>query len=194
MRLETIPKSDGIKVVIGTRTYLGPDWTHVDIEPFPLHATDNTWHKVDIVCDARSIPLPDDYADVVFSSECLEHFPWKEYQAALKEWCRILKPGGMIRIEVPDFLGACRQILSMDSLEGDRAMQQIFFAEQSNQYDFHFVGLTSRMLVDDFNNIGLQVLDVKSGDEWGWLKVDASKPLIHEDYLLSVDAVKQIND
>ena len=83
----------------------------------------------------------------------------------------------MIRIEVPDFLGACRQILSMDSLEGDRAMQQIFFAEQSNQYDFHFVGLTSRMLVDDFNNIGLQVLDVKSGEEWGWLKVDAVKSI-----------------
>ena len=73
-------------------------------------------------------------------------------------------------------------------------MQQIFFAEQMNQYDFHFVGLTSRMLVDDFTNLGLQVLDVKSGDEWGWLKVDASKPLIHEDYLLKVDAVKPIND
>ena len=31
MRLETIPKGNGIKVVIGTRTYLGPDWLHVDI-------------------------------------------------------------------------------------------------------------------------------------------------------------------
>lgn len=191
MRLETIPKGSGIKVVIGTRTYLGPDWTHVDIDPFPLHSVNNTWHPVDIVCDARKIPLQDNYADVVFSSECLEHFPWREYPKALQEWCRILKPGGMIRIEVPDFLGACRQILTMDSLEGDRAMQQIFFAEQLNPNDFHFVGLTSRMLVDDFEKLGLNIIDVKSAVEWGWLKVDASKPIIHEDYLVKVDAIKQ---
>lgn len=190
MRIETIPNSDGIKVVIGTRTYLGPDWVHVDIDPYPLHSVDGTWHPVDIVCDARQIPLPDNHADVVFSSECLEHFPWREYPKALAEWCRILKPGGMIRIEVPDFLGACRQVLTMDSLEGDRAMQQIFFAEQLNPNDFHFVGLTSRMLVDDFEKLGLTVVDVKSAEEWGWLKVDASKPVIHEDYIVKVDAVK----
>lgn len=190
MRLETIPQSNGTKVVIGTRTYLGPDWIHVDIDETPLHSSDGSWHKVDIVCDARDIPLPDNHADVVFSSECLEHFPWREYPKALKEWCRILKPGGMIRIEVPDFLGACRQVLTMDSLEGDRAMQQIFFAEQLNPHDFHFVGLTSRMLVDDFEKLGFKVIDVKTAAEWGWLKVDASKPVIHQDYLLKVDAIK----
>jgi glutamyl-tRNA synthetase len=98
--------------------------------------------------------MPDNYADIVYNSECLEHFPWKEYQSVLKEWCRIVKPGGMIRIEVPDFLLACNQILAMDSLDGDRRMQQIFFAEQLNPFDFHFVGLTHRMLEDDFKKMG----------------------------------------
>ena len=83
----------------------------------------------------------------------------------------------MIRIEVPDFLLACNQILAMDSLDGDRRMQQIFFAEQLNPFDFHFVGLTHRMLEDDFKNMGFEILDIKRGDEWGWLKVDARKPL-----------------
>lgn len=104
MRLETIPKGDGIKVVIGTRTYLGPDWTHIDIDPTPLYDHVNQrLVPVDVVCDARKINLPDNYADIVYNSECLEHFPWKEYQSVLAEWCRIVKPGGMIRIEVPDF-------------------------------------------------------------------------------------------
>lgn len=190
MNFDKLPKSDGVKVVIGTRTYIGPDWIHVDIDKFPLHSPNGTWHEVDVVCDARQIPLPDEHADLVYSSECLEHFPWREYPKALKEWCRILKKGGMIRVEVPDFLGACRQILSMDSLEGDRAMQQIFFAEQLNPNDFHFVGLTPRMLVDDFEKLGLEILDVQTGNEWGFLKVDAKKPIIHEDYLLMVDAKK----
>jgi hypothetical protein len=49
------------------------------------------------------------------------------------------------------------------------------------------------MLVDDFKSFGFEILDVKSGDEWGWLKVDASKPLIYEDYLLKIDAIKPSN-
>lgn len=178
MRLETIPQGDGRKVVIGTRTFLGSDWTHVDIDPTPLWDPVNKVRvPVDVVCDARKLTLPDGYADIVYNSECLEHFPWKEYQAVLAEWCRIVKPGGMIRIEVPDFLLACRQILEWDCLDGDRRMQQIFFAEQLNEFDFHFVGLTHRMLVDDFERMGFIILDVKRGDEWGWLKVDAQKPL-----------------
>lgn len=177
MRLETIPQSNGIKVVIGTRTFLGEDWTHVDIDPTPLVDDSGKRHQVDVVCDARNINLPDDYADVVFTSECLEHFPRAEYQDALREWCRIVKPGGMIRVEVPDFLLACKQILEWDCLEGDRKMQQIFFAEQLNPFDFHFVGLTHRMLEDDFVSFGFEIKDIQRGDEWGWLKVDAVKPL-----------------
>lgn len=190
MNPDTIPQGQGIKVVIGTRTYLGADWVHVDIDPFYLHAVDGKCYDVDIVADAKNIPLPDDYADIVFSSECLEHFPWNEYQLALKEWCRILKPGGVIRIEVPDFLNACKKILALNSLEGDRAMQQIFFAGQTNQYDFHYVGLTSRMLIDDFKNLGLEVFDAGEADEFGLMNVDAAKPIIDQDYLLRIDARK----
>lgn len=177
MRLETIPQGDGIKVVIGTRTWLGPDWTHVDIDPRPLvDPKTNERHPVDVVSDARNINLPDGYADIVYNSECLEHFPWREYPKVLAEWCRIVKPGGMIRVEVPDFILACQQLLAWDSLEGDRAMQQIFFAEQLNEFDFHFVGLTPRMLTDDFEKIGFEVEDIKRGSDWGWLKVDARRP------------------
>lgn len=177
MRLETIPKGEGVKVVIGTRTHLGTDWLHCDIDPKPLYSpvTGKTY-PVDIICDARHINLPDNYADIVYNSECLEHFPYKETRNVLKEWCRIVKPGGMIRVEVPDFLRACNQILEWDCLEGDRAMQQIFFAEQLNEFDFHYAGLTPRMLADDFESLGFEVTDVKRGDEWGWLKVDARKP------------------
>lgn len=176
MRLETIPQGEGVKVVIGTRTWLGDGWTHVDIDSRPLVDSRGKEHPVDIISDARNIDLADQYADIVYTSECLEHFPYKEYQDVLKEWCRLVKPGGMIRVEVPDFILACNQILELNSLDGDRRMQQIFFAEQLNKFDFHFVGLTHRMLIDDFESFGFEVIDVKRGDEWGWLKVDAVRP------------------
>jgi predicted SAM-dependent methyltransferase len=191
MNLLSIPKGEGTKVVIGTRTYLGPDWIHVDIDPFPLHSHDDVWEEVDIVCDAREIPLPDNYADIVFSSECLEHFEWKEYKNALTEWHRILKPGGLMRVEVPDFLATCKQLINMNSLEGDRALQQIFFAEQMNKNDFHFVGLTYRMLTDDFNQLGMEVVEIKHGDQKDWSKLDENSTVLDQDYILRIDGIKR---
>lgn len=176
MRLETIPQGPGIKVVIGTRTYLGEDWVHIDADQAPLHCPKTgQYFPVDVVCDARKLDLPSNYADIVFNSECLEHFPWRAYQAVLAEWARIVKVGGRLRVEVPDFILACRQILEGDNLDLDRRMQQIFFAEQLNEFDFHFVGITHRMLIDDFERMNFTVTDVKRGDEWGWLMVEGVK-------------------
>lgn len=170
MRLETIPQGDGVKVVIGTRTYLGPDWIHVDIDPRPLHdPKTGQRHPVDVVCDARKLNLPDNYADIVFNSEVIEHFPYKETGEVIKEWARVVKPGGALITEAPDFLLACNQILEWDCLEGDLRMQQIFFAEQLNPFDFHFAGLTHRTLSHFMEEAGLTVEEVKRGDEWGWL-------------------------
>jgi predicted SAM-dependent methyltransferase len=174
MRFDDIPEG-GIKVIIGTRTWIDETWTHVDIDSRPLTAADGSRHPVDVVCDARKLNLPDNYADFVFTSECLEHFPWREYPKVLAEWCRIVKVGGRIRVEVPDFLLACKQILEGDSLETDRAMQQIFFAEQLNEYDFHYVGLTPRMLTDDFDKLNFEVERIERGSDWGWLMVQAVK-------------------
>lgn len=164
-------------IVIGTRTYLGPEWTHVDADSRPLHeeATKQK-HPVDVVCDARKIDLPDACARFVFTSECLEHFPWREYQSVLQEWCRLVAPGGHIRVEVPDFLAACQQVLEADTLDMDRRIQQIVFAEQLNEFDFHYVGLTPRMLIDDFERFNFEVVDVQRGWDYGWLMVEARRP------------------
>lgn len=164
-----------MKVVIGTRRWLGPEWTHVDIDSRPLADEHGHLHAVDVVCDARNVQLESECADLVYSQECLEHFPWKEYRSVLAEWCRLVKPGGMIRIEVPDFLSACRQVLETDTLEMDRAIQQIIFGGQVNEYDFHFVGHTPRALTADLNELNFTVTDIKNGWEVGYLRVEAVK-------------------
>lgn len=165
-----------MRVVIGTRHWLGPEWTHVDADPTPLTDKDGrgSW-PVDVVSDARKIDLPDGCAELVYSQECLEHFPWKDVPAVMAEWCRLVAPGGRIRIEVPDFLAACRQVLETDTLEMDRAIQQIIFGGQVNQFDFHYTGLTPRMLTDDLERLGFQVVDVLRGWEHGWLLVEGQR-------------------
>lgn len=45
----------------------------------------------------------DNYADYVYACHVLEHLPRSMTFRALCEWNRVLKPGGMLRIAVPDW-------------------------------------------------------------------------------------------
>lgn len=164
------------KCNIGTRHWLGPDWFHVDIDSSPLVAEDGSMHPVDLVCDAIKIPLPDGSFDHVFSSEAIEHFPHKRTGDVIKEWARLLAPGGTMRVEAPDFCAAAQQLLSEESLELHLAMNQIFYAEQTTQYDIHLAGLTHLTLPYFFEQAGLRVTNVERGHECGWLRVDGTKP------------------
>lgn len=164
-----------MKLVIGTRRFLGPEWTHVDIDPRPIFDELGVAHPVDVVGDARSVPLPDGCADYVYSQECLEHFPWRDTRIVLAEWTRLLKPGGTLRVEVPDFLAAIEQVAQNDSEHMDFAIQQIIFGGQENEFDFHYVGLTPRMLTKHMTELGLVVNHVARGFEVGYLQVDGLK-------------------
>ena len=54
---------------------------------------------VDYVCDIQAIPLPDSSLDAVLCTEVFEHLP--DPMAALKEFSRILKPGGKVFLTAP---------------------------------------------------------------------------------------------
>jgi len=56
----------------------------------------------DVNADIRDLPFDDDYADEAMAIHVLEHFYIWEAPEVLKEWIRVLKPGGKLIIEVPD--------------------------------------------------------------------------------------------
>jgi predicted SAM-dependent methyltransferase len=49
------------------------------------------------------IPLPDNSVTRILSEDFLEHITVEEIKALLRECFRLLKPGGMMRIGVPDY-------------------------------------------------------------------------------------------
>lgn len=51
----------------------------------------------------RTFPFADNSVDVVYSSHTIEHLTYEEGKFVFKESIRVLKPGGVIRIIVPDF-------------------------------------------------------------------------------------------
>lgn len=76
-------------------------WTSVDLAGEP-----------DVVADIRELPFADGYADEVMAIHVLEHlFRW-DVGSALKEWRRVLKPGGLLILELPDLVKCCRAVLA----------------------------------------------------------------------------------
>lgn len=80
-------------------------WVNIDIAAWP-GAT-----PPDIVCDARAIPLPNSCADELACIHGLEHFHRFEVDALIEEWKRLLKPGGLLVLELPDLIKCCRNII-----------------------------------------------------------------------------------
>ena len=133
------------------------------------------------------IPLPDECADYVFASHFLEHLSRRRGEHLVRESARILKPGGVIRIAVPDLAYFIR---AWEEGDKDRAMDGIFedldlghFARHRYMYDYDMLeglmrraGLTGVTRCDfrQGRTPDIDVLDNRPGS----LVVEAAKPAV----------------
>jgi len=69
--------------------------------------------------------------DLVYVSHVLEHFGVAEVPKVLREWHRVLKPGGILRLGVPDF----PTILRIYRETGD--IREVFGLLMGGQTDLH---------------------------------------------------------
>lgn len=69
------------------------DWTNVDM------GMDSNVTNHDVT---QGLPFPDNTFDVVYHSHLLEHIPYENALSFMQECFRVLKPGGITRILVPD--------------------------------------------------------------------------------------------
>ena len=82
-------------VHLGCGSINHPVFVNVDILPFShVHYV----HRVD-----RLSMFKDNTVDLIYVSHCLEHFPYSTVLTVLKEWKRVLKNNGLLRLSVPDF-------------------------------------------------------------------------------------------
>lgn len=66
--------------------------------PLPGFESLNLVPPADHVADCRRLPFPDATFAEVYSSHCIEHIEWFEVEATIREWARVIEPGGMLEV------------------------------------------------------------------------------------------------
>lgn len=117
---------------------------------------------VDHVGDALDLSrFADNTFAELYASHVLEHFDYiDETAAALREWRRVLIPGGRIYISVPNLETLCDLFARKDFLSFDARFQvmRVMFGGHMDEYDYHKAGffpelLKRYLLMTGFENI-----------------------------------------
>lgn len=86
-----------LKLNLGCGPVHLPGWVNIDSA---------LAEEPDVVADALHLPYEDDTVDAIYASHLLEHFAHDA--PVLEEWHRVLRPGGVCVVVVPDIIGVVR--------------------------------------------------------------------------------------
>lgn len=114
---ESCPVCDGTGALEKVRLNLGsgrrsiPGYLNVDLSDDPMP---------DVRADVRDLSMfADGSVDECIAIHLLEHLYRWQAPEALREWCRVLRPGGRLILELPDLRKACLNALErIDSRAG----------------------------------------------------------------------------
>ena len=84
----------GLKINVGCGSRFHRDWLNLDLHAYAPEV---------VACDlTKGIPVADGEADVVYAAAVLEHIRPRDVSGFLAECRRALRPGGVLRLAVPD--------------------------------------------------------------------------------------------
>lgn len=147
-----------------------PEWKIVNIMPGKF---------TDYVRSCTDLSIfPDGSVAEIYASHVMEHLGYqRELGRALKEFNRILTPGGRLRVSVPDLPTLCRIYLdpARDS-EARLMVMRMMYGGQIDDGDFHFVGLNEELMRSYLQRAGFS--DIQRVADLGLFN-DASRMTFH---------------
>ena len=152
----------------GKRNF-GRDWIHVDGSDYDHIA----YH------DIVNLPFVDDSIDLIYASHVLEYFDRDEVVDVLNKWKRVLKPGGKIRLAVPDFEACAKLYVGMPGVTKEPLSKFVgmFYGKwkmTESETIYHKTLYDYDSLKEVLENVGL--CNIK---RWDWKEVDHGK---YDDY------------
>lgn len=120
------------------------------------------YENIDIKTGQSAYPLAFDpgTVDEIRASHLLEHFPYEQAGAVLQDWHRALKPGGTIKIAVPDL-----EKIATAYLNGVQApIQGMIMGGHIDEYDYHKTIYDRESLTEALRAVGFRDIRVWRSD------------------------------
>lgn len=145
-----------MKLHLGCGKRFLPGYVHVDIADYP---------HIDIKAPAHDLSaIEDGQVDLVYASHLLEYWDRFAVRNVLKEWIRVLRPGGVLRVGVPDFeklIQVYRTTGDLESIIGP--LYGRMAVPGSEGYIYHKTTYDRKLLQSILEEVGFR--DVR---EWDW--------------------------
>lgn len=109
---------------------------------------------VDLVQNIATLDsFADGSVDEIYACHVLEHFKRNEYLLVLKEWSRVLKKGGVLRIAVPDFDSVIQEYNQSKNL---KQLHGLLYGGQDYDYNFHYLAYNFEFLSESLKEVGIE--------------------------------------
>ncbi len=120
--------------------------------------------QADVYADMSALPFAPDTFDLVYASHVLEHCHRHCILATLSHWKAILKPGGTLRLAVPNFEAVCKWYQKTGDL---RSLLGLLYGGQNLPKNSHTITFDETTLSRDLLQVGFQ--DIRW---WDWRKTE----------------------
>jgi FkbM family methyltransferase len=174
--------------VLTRRLHIGalqpfPGWETLNAQPLP---------SIDHVGDAADLSrFPDNTFEALYASHVLEHFDYRDaVLAVLKEWHRVITPGGRLFVSVPDLDIIARMICDRVRFTAQDRFNctRMLLGGHVDPYDYHKVLFNEEILAHFLLKAGFD--SVLRGAEFGFFDDTSSMRFKGELISLNLVAVK----
>ncbi len=166
--ISPFPHHKAVKLHLGCGDQRLPGYVNIDCRKS---------NSTDVVCDVRALPYADNSVDTIESYHVFEHMPvclhanvqdgnGEKYGLlikVLKEWYRVLKPGGNLVIEMPDLDKVFEAYLKANEAEKEKLLIGIYGSFRGgDDTDIHRWGANEHRLKYMLEKAGYR--DIKFGE------------------------------
>jgi predicted SAM-dependent methyltransferase len=135
------------KLHLGCGTKHIEGYTNIDIRYLP---------GVDEVNNIRFLRnYKNNSVDEIYACHVLEHFGRWEYKTVLSRWFELLKPGGVLKLAVPNFSSICSHYVKTGNLN---SIMGLLYGGQDYDENYHYITFDFNSLNNDLSTIGFKTI------------------------------------
>lgn len=136
-----------INLHLGCGNVIIPNFINVDIRPIK---------GIDIVDDISVLNKFDNNSvNLIYACHVLEHFGRYEYINVLTTWYKILKPGGKLRLSIPNFEEIVNHYNDTKNL---KELIGLLYGGQTHKYNYHYYTWDFNSIKQDLEKIGFKIV------------------------------------